>query len=140
SRCPRRRRHGCWPCCVPRSPARAERHRAPQCDATVTASGAAERLRGLTLREFSGSRGRVRPVGRPGAKEPQMSSAVVDRSIVEAPAPGPGPGERLRRLVSPPRINALDAARALAILGMIGAHVGNIPPFDPSAPLSYLSV
>ncbi|WP_422115559.1 heparan-alpha-glucosaminide N-acetyltransferase domain-containing protein [Brachybacterium sp. UNK5269] len=69
-----------------------------------------------------------------------MSSAVVDRSIVEAPAPGPGPGERLRRLVSPPRINALDAARALAILGMIGAHVGNIPPFDPSAPLSYLSV
>lgn len=69
-----------------------------------------------------------------------MSSAVVDRPVAEARAPRPGPRERLQRLVSPPRVNALDVARALAILGMIGAHVGNIPPFAPGDPLSYLSV
>ncbi|MFI8777431.1 heparan-alpha-glucosaminide N-acetyltransferase domain-containing protein [Brachybacterium paraconglomeratum] len=51
-----------------------------------------------------------------------------------------GPRERLAALVSPPRVNALDIARALAILGMIGAHVGDIPPFDPTWPASYLSI
>lgn len=50
------------------------------------------------------------------------------------------PAQRLRRLVNPPRISGLDVARALAIMGMIGAHVGAIPDFDPTVPLSYLSI
>lgn len=36
-----------------------------------------------------------------------------------------GPRERLTRLIRPPRVNGLDVARALAVLGMLGAHVGN---------------
>lgn len=69
-----------------------------------------------------------------------MSSAVLDRPEQAVPASRPTPRERLRALVSPPRITALDAARALAILGMVGAHVGNIPPFELGNPFSWLVV
>lgn len=37
----------------------------------------------------------------------------------------PGPLTRARTLVRPPRITALDVARAVAVLGMVGAHVGD---------------
>lgn len=47
---------------------------------------------------------------------------------------------RLGRLVDAPRISGLDIARALAVLGMIGAHVAAIPEFTPRDPLSYLSI
>jgi uncharacterized membrane protein YeiB len=69
-----------------------------------------------------------------------MSSAVRERPRQAGASPHRGPRERLAALVSPPRINALDVARALAILGMIGAHAGDIPPFDPTWPPSYLAV
>jgi uncharacterized membrane protein YeiB len=69
-----------------------------------------------------------------------MSSAVLDAPARKRVPAETGPRQRLRALVSPPRINALDIARALAILGMIGAHVGDIPPFDPTWPPSYLAV
>ena len=69
-----------------------------------------------------------------------MSSALADRPVVGRPQGSAGPQQRLRALISPPRISALDVARGLAILGMIGAHVGNIPEFSPGDPLSYLSV
>jgi uncharacterized membrane protein len=69
-----------------------------------------------------------------------MSSAVLDAPAQKRALGETGPRQRLRALVSPPRINALDIARALAILGMIGAHVGDIPPFDLTWPPSYLAV
>lgn len=77
---------------------------------------------------------------RPGVEELRMSSAIADRPVVGEQQRRPGPKQRLRALISPPRISALDVARGLAILGMIGAHVGNIPEFSPGDPLSYLSV
>ncbi|WP_344353760.1 heparan-alpha-glucosaminide N-acetyltransferase domain-containing protein [Brachybacterium phenoliresistens] len=52
----------------------------------------------------------------------------------------PGPRARLGRLVSPPRLNGLDIARGLAVLGMVTAHLGDIPPFRWSSPLSYLTI
>ena len=69
-----------------------------------------------------------------------MSSALADRPVVRLPEGQASPQQRLRALISPPRISALDVARGLAIVGMIGAHVGNIPEFSPDDPLSYLSV
>lgn len=69
-----------------------------------------------------------------------MSSALADRPVVGMPEGKASPQQRWRALISPPRISALDVARGLAILGMIGAHVGNIPEFSPGDPLSYLSV
>ena len=69
-----------------------------------------------------------------------MSSAIADRPVVGVTQERPSPQQRLRALVSPPRITAVDVARALAILGMIGAHVGDIPEFSPGDPLSYFSV
>lgn len=65
-----------------------------------------------------------------------MSTAV---SLPLAPA-RISPAQRLRRLIDPPRITGLDVARALAIIGMIGAHVGNIPEFSFNDPLSYLGI
>lgn len=69
-----------------------------------------------------------------------MSSAIADRPVVGEQQRRPGPQQLLRALIAPPRITALDVARGLAILGMIGAHVGSIPDFSPGDPLSYLSV
>ena len=51
-----------------------------------------------------------------------------------------GPRERLARLVNPPRLNGLDIARGLAILGMVAAHLGDFPPFAWSDPFSYLNI
>lgn len=51
-----------------------------------------------------------------------------------------GPHERLARLVNPPRLNGLDIARGLAILGMVAAHLGDFPPFAWSDPFSYLNI
>ena len=51
-----------------------------------------------------------------------------------------GPRERLARLVNPPRLNGLDIARGLAILGMVAAHLGDFPLFAWSDPFSYLNI
>jgi len=51
-----------------------------------------------------------------------------------------GPRERLGRLVNPPRLNGLDIARGLAILGMVAAHLGDFPPFTWSDPFIYLNI
>lgn len=56
------------------------------------------------------------------------------------PAVHPTRSSRLARLVDSPRITGLDIARALAVLGMVGAHVASIPTFSLSDPLSYLSI
>lgn len=39
-----------------------------------------------------------------------------------------------------PRILGLDVARGLAILGMVGAHVGEMPSFDPLDPSTWLAL
>lgn len=47
----------------------------------------------------------------------------------------PTPLARARTLVRPPRLAAVDVARALAVLGMVGAHVGSTAELvwsDPS--------
>lgn len=51
-----------------------------------------------------------------------------------------GPRARLRHLVSPPRLTGIDAARGLAILGMIVAHTAALPPLAIDDPLSWLQV
>jgi len=85
--------------------------------------------------------GRSGAVARGAAGEGAPPHRVVSERSDRSGAPSRlGPRERLAALVSPPRINALGIARALAILGMIGAHTGDIPPFDPTWPPSYLAV
>lgn len=49
-------------------------------------------------------------------------------TVVEEGAPSRrrvGPVERLRRFGRPPRIVGIDVARGLAVLGMVGAHLGD---------------
>lgn len=67
---------------------------------------------------------------------PTTPSAPPRRSEQQAA----GLAGRLARLVEAPRITGLDIARALAVLGMIIAHVAEVPPFDPSNPVSYLAI
>lgn len=65
-------------------------------------------------------------------------------SSVALPSPtlhaASGPRARLQRLVSPPRLTGIDAARGLAILGMIVAHTAALPPLTLGDPLSWLQV
>lgn len=46
----------------------------------------------------------------------------------------PRPLRWWREFGSPPRIMGLDVARALAVLGMVGAHIGSAPNFDFARP------
>ncbi|MCM3780160.1 heparan-alpha-glucosaminide N-acetyltransferase domain-containing protein [Microbacterium hydrocarbonoxydans] len=61
------------------------------------------------------------------------------------PVPAPGPTTLpvthwFRTFGRPPRILGLDVARALAILGMAGAHIGETPAFDLLDPSTWLDL
>lgn len=67
-------------------------------------------------------------------------TSLLPPASTPAASPKLGPRERLTRLVNPPRLNGLDIARGLAILGMVAAHLGDFPPFAWSDPFSYLNI
>lgn len=54
--------------------------------------------------------------------------------------PRRGIGERWSRIVRPPRVAGLDVARALAVVGMIAAHVGNAPQLVVGDPGTWAGV
>ncbi len=67
------------------------------------------------------------------------TGAAYDASVTTAPATG-----RVARWFldfgRPPRILGLDVARALAILGMAGAHIGESEPFDALDPSTWFDL
>src|SRR5215217_1575347 len=59
---------------------------------------------------------------------------------VAAAAPPPGRTPEARGPQRPGRVIGLDVARALAVFGMLGAHVGGVPADVVAAPSSWLGV
>jgi hypothetical protein len=58
-----------------------------------------------------------------------------------SPAPTtPSPTRARHRLAGSGRITGLDVARAIAVFGMFGAHVGAVPPDVRVAPATWLGV
>ena len=57
------------------------------------------------------------------------AAALDERAVVPPPAE-PRPLRWWREFGAPPRIMGLDVARALAVLGMVGAHIGAAPDLD----------
>lgn len=63
------------------------------------------------------------------------ATPVESTEALAVPTPRRDPFAKLKKLVNPPRIVGLDVARALAILGMMAAHMGVAPELvwaDPS--------
>lgn len=54
-----------------------------------------------------------------------------------AAAGSPGFRDRLTAFGRPPRIMGLDVARGLAVLGMVGAHMGEVPLLDLTDPTTW---
>uniref|UniRef100_UPI0035A05D62 hypothetical protein n=1 Tax=Achromobacter insuavis TaxID=1287735 RepID=UPI0035A05D62 len=64
-------------------------------------------------------------------------TTTIDAPPRMPPLPAAAPsGLRARwsRIVRPPRVAGLDLARALAVVGMIAAHVGGAPQLDLGEP------
>ncbi|SDM08535.1 Uncharacterized membrane protein YeiB [Geodermatophilus siccatus] len=57
---------------------------------------------------------------------------------VATAAPPPGRAPEARRAQRPGRVTGLDVARALAVFGMLGAHVGGVPADVVASPSSWL--
>lgn len=70
-----------------------------------------------------------------------MSSAVLETDVAVEP---PKPPNRIvawwRGFGRPPRIMGIDIARALAVIGMIGAHVGTTPDLVWTDPATWAGV
>lgn len=61
------------------------------------------------------------------------------RAVVP-PRDEPRPLRWWREFGAPPRIMGLDVARALAVLGMVGAHIGSAPEFDFARPETWSGI